>query len=211
MGAWRPKHVEWPYRNKTCTVLHPVGVSFYLLLTYSIQRSPLWEANRFSGSQEIPHISRNPKVHYPIHKSPPPAPILSQLDPVHTLTSHFLKSQLNIILPSKPGSTKRSLSLRFPHQNAVHASSLSPSYVLHAPPISFLSLSPAQYWVRITDTSAPHYAVSSTHLLPHSSWAQIFSSTPYSQTPSACVPPSVSVTKFHTHAEQQAELPFCIS
>ena len=25
MGAWRPKHVEWPCRNKTCTVLHQVG------------------------------------------------------------------------------------------------------------------------------------------------------------------------------------------
>ena len=28
MGAWRPKHVEWLCRNKTCTVLHQVGVSF---------------------------------------------------------------------------------------------------------------------------------------------------------------------------------------
>jgi hypothetical protein len=26
----RPKHVEWPCRNKTCTVLHQVGVSFDL-------------------------------------------------------------------------------------------------------------------------------------------------------------------------------------
>ena len=31
MGAWRPKHVEWLCRNKTCTVLHQVGVSFDLL------------------------------------------------------------------------------------------------------------------------------------------------------------------------------------
>ena len=28
MGAWRPKHVEWVCRNKTCTVLHQVGVLF---------------------------------------------------------------------------------------------------------------------------------------------------------------------------------------
>jgi hypothetical protein len=27
----RPKHVEWPCRNKTCTVLHQVGVSFDLV------------------------------------------------------------------------------------------------------------------------------------------------------------------------------------
>jgi len=29
-GRLRPKDVEWPRRNKTCTVLHQVGVSFDL-------------------------------------------------------------------------------------------------------------------------------------------------------------------------------------
>ena len=29
-GRLRPKHVEWPCRNKTCTVSHQVGVSFDL-------------------------------------------------------------------------------------------------------------------------------------------------------------------------------------
>ena len=32
-------------------------------LTYSMEHSPSWEANRFSASQEIPHILWNPKVH----------------------------------------------------------------------------------------------------------------------------------------------------
>ena len=41
----------------------------------------------------------------------------------------------NIILPSKPGTSKWSLSIRFPHQNPMYASSLPP-YALRAPPIS---------------------------------------------------------------------------
>ena len=57
------------------------------LLTYTMEQSPSWEANRFSASQEIPFSLWNPKVHYHIHKCPPPFPILSQLDPVHTPTN----------------------------------------------------------------------------------------------------------------------------
>ena len=55
-------------------------------------QSPSWEANRFSASQEITHILWNPKDHYRIHKCLSPV-ILSQLESVHTPTSHFLKIQ----------------------------------------------------------------------------------------------------------------------
>jgi len=34
-------------------------ILIYSILTYSVEQSPCWEANRFSASQEIPSISRN--------------------------------------------------------------------------------------------------------------------------------------------------------
>jgi len=94
------------------------------ILAYTIQQSPSWEANRFSAGQEIPRILCNPKVHYRIYKCPPPVPILSQLNPVHTPTSYFLKIHLNINLPSTSGSAKWCIYFSFPHQNPVYASPL---------------------------------------------------------------------------------------
>ena len=104
--------------------IYPTSVLYTHLFSYSIKQSPSWEANRFAASQEIPRISRKPKVHYRKHKYPSPAPILSQLDPVCTPTYNFLKIHLNIILPSTSGSPKWSLYLRFPHHSSVHASSI---------------------------------------------------------------------------------------
>ena len=89
-------------------------------LTYSMVQSPSWEANWFAANQEIPSISRNPKVHYRTHKRPPPVSILSQPNTVHITTSHLLEIHPSIIHPSTPRSPQWSLSLRFPHQDPIH-------------------------------------------------------------------------------------------
>ena len=88
------------------------------LLTYSFHGAESsWEANWFAASQEIPRISRNPKVHYHTHKRTPPVSILGQPNLVHIPTSHLLESHPNIIHPSTPRSPQWFLPSGFPTKN----------------------------------------------------------------------------------------------
>ena len=99
------------------------------------EQGPSWEANRFSSNQ-VPRISWNPEVRYRIHKCQPPFPILSQINPVHAPTSHFLKIRLNVILHSISGSSKWSLSLIYSHQNSVKVSLIVHPCYLPRPSLS---------------------------------------------------------------------------
>ena len=71
-----------------------------------MEQSQSWEANRFSASQKFRRIVWNPKVLYCVYKNPLPISIMSQINPVHAPSFHFLKIHINIILPSTPGSSK---------------------------------------------------------------------------------------------------------
>jgi len=81
-----------------------VAETCHWLFNYSMVQSTSWEPNWFAASQEIPRISRNPKVHYRTHKRPLPVSILGQPKPVHITTSHLLQIRPNIIHPSTPRS-----------------------------------------------------------------------------------------------------------
>ena len=123
-----------PFLIRDIYVWYSINLCLLACLPVSfMEHSPYREPDRFSASQEIPHILSNPKVHHRNPKCTPPVPILSQLDPVNTPTSHFLKINLNIILPSLRGYIKWSLSLRFPHQNPVCASLLIHTSHMHSP------------------------------------------------------------------------------
>jgi hypothetical protein len=59
-----------------------------------MELSPSGGAVNSAVTQVFPSISLNLKVHYRVHKSPPLVHILSEINPIHTITSYLSKSHV---------------------------------------------------------------------------------------------------------------------
>ena len=146
-------------QSLACWVSHifaPLKMEPHHLASNPKQQDLYLEANSSWDRQEIPSFLWTPKLQRRSHNSPPLAHIIAQMNPLFKV--HF-----NIILSSSAGSSKWSLSFRFPHLIPVLISLLP--CVLHVPPVSYSLIRWPEKPVRSKKHEASHNATLSSPLL----------------------------------------------
>jgi hypothetical protein len=164
-----------------------------------MELSPSWEAANRAATQELPSILWNLKIHYRIHKSHPPVPILNQINSVHTIPSYLryiliLSTHLRLGLHSGLSPTG------FP-TNILHAfllntiRSICPVHLILIDLITLIEL--GEEW-KLWSSSVCSFLQTSVTSSPFGPNILL--------TPSVSVPLLIPETKFHTHTESQAKL-----
>jgi hypothetical protein len=98
-------------------VVFPTYLQNLTLLTYLLMElSPPWGAINWAATHELPSSSWNPNVQYRLHKSPPLVPILSHINPIHTIPPYLSQIHANIVYPPTSRSSQWSLSFWLSHR-----------------------------------------------------------------------------------------------
>jgi len=88
-------------RRERKSITKHIGTINQTLAANSMTQGPSPKAASSLTSPEFPRILFKPKVHHRVHNSLPVVPVDSQMNPIHSLPSCFIKTHFNIIAPSK--------------------------------------------------------------------------------------------------------------